>query len=240
MQQQNESESAPNLTGFASLLASLAAQPRKDADAWQKSLATDTNPDPEAATAESVAQATAKAVDELGEDLATLSYENALRTHARYHASPESDWLVDQREAQELAEAEAMAAAEQDAAKNAPAPPPPARTRSRRAQLAHYLERDLKCESITIRMSAAECAQLRQRAAEAGMTISAYLRSCTFEAETLRAQVKEVMNELRAAEMNDKTRTKKKFSPRSCFAKLLGLDQQQIGAAMDSAEQARA
>lgn len=239
MQQQNESESAPNLTGFASLLASLAAQTRKDADAWQKPVATDTNPDPQAPTAASVAQATAQAEEELGEDLAALSYESALRTHARYHASPESDWLVNQREAQEQAEAEAMAAAEQEA-KNAPAPQQPARTRSRRAQLAHYLERDLKCESITIRMSAAECAQLRQRAAEAGMTISAYLRSCTFEAETLRAQVKEVMNEMRAAEINDRNRSKKKFSPRSCFAKLLGLDQQQIGAAMDSAEQARA
>jgi hypothetical protein len=48
-------------------------------------------------------------------------------------------------------------------------------------------------------MSQAECAQLRQRAAEAGMTISAYLRSCTFEAEALRGQVKEALAQLRAA-----------------------------------------
>jgi hypothetical protein len=61
------------------------------------------------------------------------------------------------------------------------------------------LGRDLKCASITIRLSEAECAQLRQRAAEAGLTVSAYLRSCTFEAESLRALVRETMAQLRAA-----------------------------------------
>ncbi len=59
--------------------------------------------------------------------------------------------------------------------------------------------------SITIRVSQAECAQLKRRAAEAGMTISAYLRSCTFEAEALRGQVKEALAQLRAAATaNDK------------------------------------
>jgi hypothetical protein len=61
------------------------------------------------------------------------------------------------------------------------------------------LGRDLKCASITIRLSEAECAQLRQRAAEAGLTISAYLRSCTFEAESLRALVRDTMAQLRQA-----------------------------------------
>ena len=56
-----------------------------------------------------------------------------------------------------------------------------------------------KSASITIRMSQAECAQLKQRAAQAGMTISAYLRSCTFEAEALRGQVKEALAQLHAA-----------------------------------------
>jgi predicted DNA binding CopG/RHH family protein len=51
--------------------------------------------------------------------------------------------------------------------------------------------------SVTIRLSAAECAQLKQRAAEAGLTLSAYVRSCTFEAEALRAQVKQALGELR-------------------------------------------
>ena len=48
-------------------------------------------------------------------------------------------------------------------------------------------------------MSKAECDQLRQRAAEARMSVSAYLRSCTFEAEALRAQVKEALAELKCA-----------------------------------------
>jgi hypothetical protein len=60
-------------------------------------------------------------------------------------------------------------------------------------------ERELKCASITIRLSQDECAQLRQRAAEAGLTVSAYLRSCTFEAESLRAMVKDTLAQLRAA-----------------------------------------
>ena len=51
--------------------------------------------------------------------------------------------------------------------------------------------------SVTIRLSAAECAQLKQRAAEAGLTLSAYVRSCTFEAEALRSQVKQAVRELR-------------------------------------------
>ncbi len=55
----------------------------------------------------------------------------------------------------------------------------------------------LKTTSITIRLSEPECAQLRLRAAEAGMTVSAYLRSCTLEVESLRAQVKQALAELR-------------------------------------------
>jgi predicted DNA binding CopG/RHH family protein len=56
-----------------------------------------------------------------------------------------------------------------------------------------------KSASLTIRMSLAECDQLKQRAAEAGLTVSAYLRSCTLEAESLRAQVKDALAAIRAA-----------------------------------------
>jgi hypothetical protein len=56
----------------------------------------------------------------------------------------------------------------------------------------------VKNASITIRMSAAECEQLRGRAAEAGMTVSAYLRSCIFEVEGLRAQVKAAVAQIRS------------------------------------------
>jgi hypothetical protein len=53
-------------------------------------------------------------------------------------------------------------------------------------------------------MSQAECAQLHSRAAEAGLTVSAYLRSCTFEAESLRAMVKDTMAQLRSAQTQPK------------------------------------
>jgi hypothetical protein len=59
-------------------------------------------------------------------------------------------------------------------------------------------ERNLKDSSITIRMSKAECVQLHRRAAEAGLTVSAYLRSCTFEAESLRTMVKDTLAQLRS------------------------------------------
>jgi hypothetical protein len=62
------------------------------------------------------------------------------------------------------------------------------------------LERNLKRASITIRMSNEECAQLHQRAAAAGLTVSAYLRSCTFEAESLRALVKDTLAQLKPNE----------------------------------------
>ncbi len=98
---------------------------------------------------------------ELAEDVATISYEQALRTHARSHAK-DGDARV------------ACGPIEGNSGK-------PART-----------------ASITIRLSEAECAQLRQRAAESGLTVSAYLRSCTLEVESLRAQVKDTLAQLRA------------------------------------------
>jgi hypothetical protein len=60
------------------------------------------------------------------------------------------------------------------------------------------LDRNLKSASITVRLSKSECEQLRQRAEEAGLTVSAYMRSCTFEAETLRALVKDTLARLRS------------------------------------------
>jgi hypothetical protein len=48
-------------------------------------------------------------------------------------------------------------------------------------------------------LSRDEDAQLRRLAAEAGLTVSAYIRSCTFEAEALRALVKDTLSQFRAA-----------------------------------------
>ncbi len=114
-------------------------------------------------------------LDGLEDDVATLSYERALQAHARY--KPAIADPVSEIEPPPCAISEGVA----------PAPQSQPKPGGKRA-------------SVTVRMSEGECAQLQQRAAEAGMTVSAYLRSCTFEAESLRAQVKQALAELRAAQ----------------------------------------
>ena len=120
----------------------------------------------------------ARDLDGLADDIATLSYEHALRTHARYHSTGESP------AAAEAPPQQAALFAPQAPAE--PAPEPATTTR--------------KCASITVRLTVEEDHRLRGRAAEAGMTISAYLRSCAFEVESLRAEVKQTLSELRRPE----------------------------------------
>lgn len=115
----------------------------------------------------------------LAEDVATLSYEQALRAHARYHAD---DPVADPVEAAPTAPV------------NAAAPEREAVIPVEAAQ-----QKVLKDASITIRLSREEDAQLRKRAAEAGLTVSAYIRSCTFEAEALRALVKDTLTQFRTS-----------------------------------------
>jgi predicted DNA binding CopG/RHH family protein len=115
--------------------------------------------------------------DGLADDVAVLSYESAVRAQAGFQ-------VPNQHVEQHFDQA---ATADDDGGSGVAGREPA------------MLEMKLKSASITIRMSEAECAQLRKRAAEAGLTISAYLRSCTFEAEALRAQVKQALAELRAS-----------------------------------------
>ena len=182
MQQTATNAPSPAAPSFAGLLAALAAPTPKTA--WNN--------------------------DDLADDVATLSYEHALRTHARYKPADPSDRAL-------CAGRGALAAAPSregcaDAWMRARPtgcrlPRQPARragwSQDAEPKPAHavvtMLDRNLKCASITIRLSKAECEQLQKRAAEAGLTVSAYLRSCTFEAEALRAQVKEALAELRTA-----------------------------------------
>jgi hypothetical protein len=126
--------------------------------------------------------------------VATLSYERALRTHARYRTGNPLSADPTDRSLTQPAEPsyEALSA---DAATAVPV------SANAEAWVTHgpatALDRNLKSSSITIRLSHEECAQLRKRAAEAGLTVSAYLRSCTFEAESLRAMVKDTLAQLR-------------------------------------------
>src|SRR5947207_14950351 len=139
-------------TSFAGVLASIAAPPKPET-AWIDS--------------------------ELAEDVATISYEKALRTHARLHPSDANP----ERQPASLGDLASSLA-------NSPA--------GEREFESAAAAKPARTASITIRLSERECAHLRQRAAEAGLTVSAYLRSCTLEVESLRAQVKNTLAQLRA------------------------------------------
>ena len=125
--------------------------------------------------------------DGLEDDVATLTYEHALKAHGRYRREPELT----------ATPAAANAAAVQE-------PPiarevlPDARPQDKLAAASESSAR--KSASVTVRLTATENEQLRGRAAEAGLTFSAYLRSCAFEVESLRAQVKEAVAKMRVAE----------------------------------------
>jgi hypothetical protein len=172
---QQTAEPAPSPSTFAGILAALAEPEKKPELSW-----TD---------------------DALEDDIATLSYEHALRAHARYRSADATDHSLTQP-------VDPGRSPARGPSPSAPAVPPqaPPAPHVDAGTISGFtpLERNLKCASITIRLSQAECAQLRQRAAEAGLTVSAYLRSCTFEAETLRALVKDTLAQLRSATSAEK------------------------------------
>jgi len=193
MQQPSTPAPSPTAASFAGLLAALASPaPKPLPEPWSD--------------------------DDLADDVATLSYEHALRTHARYRAAGPSgsDQSLTQipdpepiRRIQGPLGDEFEAPAPQTELRTAPiaapdlsvsAQPEPEVNPFHAAQL----ERNLKDASITIRMSHTESEQLRRRAAEAGLTVSAYLRSCTFEVESLRAMVKDTVAQLRTAQATQK------------------------------------
>ena len=58
----------------------------------------------------------------------------------------------------------------------------------------------MRSQRITLRLSNSDALQLRARAAESGLTVSAYLRTCILEVEGLRAQVKDALARMRSPE----------------------------------------
>jgi predicted DNA binding CopG/RHH family protein len=126
-----------------------------------------------------------------------------MRAHSRFRAPDPGLRVVPQPADSEFLSIHEVFPADPEPASEAV--PAPARTTlavDAEPQSPHYTlkahDRQLKCASITVRLSKEECAQLRRRAAEAGLTISAYLRSCSVEAESLRAQVKDTLAQMRA------------------------------------------
>lgn len=127
--------------------------------------------------------------DELADDVISLSYERALSTHARYRGSARNDCALTDLPSPEPPR---TAAAPLPQAPASPAAAPGARN----VPLPLAPEKHRKDASITVRFSSEECEQLHRRAQQAGLTVSAYLRSCTLEAETLRALVKSTLAQM--------------------------------------------
>jgi hypothetical protein len=146
------------------------------------------------------------------DDIATLSYEQALRTHARIHPVAPPPFSA----AHAVAKASASRRSSPRSKPPGHKPPAPARIAEwaprptvRKAAPQAVPSAQLRSASVTVRLSVEERAQLQQRAAAAGLTASAYLRSCLFEAEALRAQVKEALEQFRTGAVPgeaDKTR----------------------------------
>jgi len=112
-------------------------------------------------------------LSELADDVATISYEEKLRVHRPGRA---------------------FESATEELPKNPPnSAVPPA------SNCALPSENKRKTASITLRLTQSEQNQLHERAAAAKLSVSAYIRSCVFEAELLRTQVKEALSQIRAA-----------------------------------------
>lgn len=164
-----QASSPATVSSFASLLAGLTS-PKPQADSYWNDSA-------------------------LADDVTTISYEQALRAHARYRPTPvplDAKSSASRSTSVPIDE-QALPPRKPPVAEHTPqrpvvfcAPPP-------------TLEEGRKSASVTIRLSEAECVLLHKRATEAGLTVSAYLRSCIFEVETLRGQVKDALSQFRLA-----------------------------------------
>lgn len=124
--------------------------------------------------------------ERLAEDVVELSYEKALRSHARYNPN--------------------AFRTEAPGADEGATPRKRVRAAKRASRRDTVPEESKKTASVTIRMSRTEWEQLQARSTEAKMSLSAYMRSCTLEVEELRAQVKETLAELKQARQNEAER----------------------------------
>ena len=113
----------------------------------------------------------------LADDVATISYEQALRANRRVR-QPEY------------------------ATKKLPIDSPATAGVSPAASHTPSEEKKRRVATITLRLTASEHAQLQERASAAQLSVSAYLRSCVFEAESLRAQVKEALSRMQSASVS--------------------------------------
>ena len=130
----SKSTAASAVSSFASLLAGLTTPKPQTVDRW--------------------------AEDVLAEDVATISYEQALRTHTRYRRPDPPPAPHEDTDSTEHKLPQSVRITEWIPQDEAPQP----------------ITESHKTASVTLRMSQAECARLRKRAGDAGLTVSGYLR----------------------------------------------------------------
>jgi hypothetical protein len=169
MEQSTASAPSPSSSSFAAFLASLTAPAQNSGAPDDRSSSAGWN------------SASAWSDDGLEDDVATLSYERALRAHARYHSAG----ITEPTESTDRALTQAanlgpVAQEESPLAASKATPQPASHSKAvlepienpepeaNRSQVTPF-DRNLKDASITIRMSKAECEQLHRRAAEAGL-----------------------------------------------------------------------
>lgn len=136
----------------------------------------------------------ARDIDGLEDDVVVVSYEQALRSRSRAGSAEAAGWAVAGPAGPKQAVNEASGRVA--SAASSFGQPEPEEDRAPGCSSAAISR---KSASVTIRLSAVESEQLHARASEAGITVSAYLRSCAFEVEALRAEVKATVAQLRAA-----------------------------------------
>jgi predicted DNA binding CopG/RHH family protein len=193
MQQPAPTQPSPTISDFAGLLATLASPPHdaaEDAPPWNSS--------------------------DLSEDVATLSYERALRAHARYRPLGRNpDRNLDRDDGLPVPPLTPPLGPSIGADTNAAIDRIAAAAEALQPAVAP--DRNLRSANVTIRLSKAECTRLHRRAAEAGLTVSAYVRSCALEADALRAQVKQALAELKAGTEGASQKRSKETGRRNFF-----------------------
>jgi hypothetical protein len=142
--------------------------------------------------------------DGLRDDIAVLSYESALRINERPGNLSGADRLKG-REAGGIDPVAGVSAAIAGPGSAAAATETARESRSGPIAEAGFQPHELstRTDRVTLRLSHFEALQLRARAAESGLSVSAYLRTCILEVESLRAQVKNALARMRTPEARD-------------------------------------
>jgi hypothetical protein len=167
-------KSGPQSDSFAAFLARLAELPDWNSDA------------PVEPSVTHVYDESAEAGEE---DLASLSYEHALRTPTRKRPHPAANRIETSRFTNPSPK---TALPKTAIPKSALAVQPSSKSLETRP----FEIAEPRQARTTIRFTAGENKLLRRRASENGIAISAYVRSCVLEVESLRAQVERLMTEM--------------------------------------------